>query len=181
VTCIVGIEHADGVTIGADSASSNGWIRTSRTDSKLFRLGEYLIGYTSSWRMGQLLRYQLDVAAPDTWDLDRWMATRFTDAVRATLKAGGFATAHEGAEKGGTFLVGVRGRLYSVFDDYQVGHAAECHDAVGSGGALALGSLHTTRSQPDPMARARAALEAAAYYSTTVAPPFTIETAVTER
>jgi len=176
MTCIVGVEHLGGVTIGCDSASSDGRFRHTRTDSKVFRLGAYLIGFTTSWRMGQLLRYQLDVGDPDTWDLDRWMATRFTDAVRATLKAGGFATSRDGAEHGGTFLVGVHGRLYTVFDDYQAGHAAEGHDAVGSGGALALGSLHTTRAAVDPLERCRAALEAAAYYSTTVAPPFTIET-----
>jgi ATP-dependent protease HslVU (ClpYQ) peptidase subunit len=176
MTCIVGVEHGTGVTIGADSASSDGRFMNLRSDSKVFRFGTYLIGFTSSWRMGQLLRYQLEVPTPDTWDVDRWMATRFTDAVRAALKAGGFATTRDGAEHGGTFLVGVCGRLYSVFDDYQVGHADEGHDAVGSGGALALGSLHTTRSGADPVARCRAALEAAAYYSTTVAPPFTIDT-----
>lgn len=177
MTCIVGIEHDGHVTVGVDSASSNGYTLNIRADSKLFRVGPYLFGFTSSWRMGQLLRYRLSIAEPDGWDVDRWMATTFIDAVRETLRAGGYATTKDGAEHGGTFLVGISGRLYTVDSDYQCGHAAEGYDAVGSGGAIALGSLHSTAElQLPPEERARRALAAAAHHTPTVAAPFALDT-----
>ena len=58
MTCIVGLVHADGVTIGADSAGCDGaWGIVTRADTKLFHNGPFLFGFTSSFRMGQLLRY----------------------------------------------------------------------------------------------------------------------------
>ena len=90
MTCIVGIVDAGRVLIAGDSAGSDGWHVDSRADSKVFTVGPYAMGFTTSFRMGQLLRYRLDVPGPDTWDVDRYMATTFVDAVRDCLKAGGF-------------------------------------------------------------------------------------------
>lgn len=175
MTCIVGVVEAGRVTIGGDSAGSNGWTVTGRADSKVFTVGPYLLGFTSSFRMGQLLRYRLDVPAPDTWDVDRWMATTFVDAVRATLKAGGWSTEHSGQEHGGSFLVGIGGRLYRIEGDYQAGVASRGYDAVGSGAEVALGALHATQGQPADR-RVTTALAAAAELTPFVRAPFTVET-----
>ena len=115
MTCIVGIEHDGGVIIGGDSAGLSGWSKTIRADQKVFTVGPYAMGFTTSFRMGQLLRYSLDVPAPDTWDIDKFIATTFIDAVRATLKAGGWAKTDGPQEQGGDFLVGVSGRLYAIY------------------------------------------------------------------
>jgi hypothetical protein len=45
--------------------------------------------------------------------------------------------------------------------------------AEGSGGAFAMGSLHTTRHQKNPKMRLKAALEASAEFTMSVSPPFT--------
>jgi hypothetical protein len=175
VTCIVGIEHDGGVVIGGDSAGLSGWSKTVRADEKVFTVGAYVMGFTSSFRMGQLLRYSLVVPAPDTWDVDRHMSTVFVDAVRATLKTGGFAKTSESQEEGGTFLVGVAGRLYAIYDNYQFARSAAGYQAVGCGADIALGSLHTTAElDMAPKLRAEAALEAAAALSGGVAGPFSI-------
>lgn len=181
MTCIVGIEHKDGVTIGVDSLSSDGLSKNVRANGKLFLNGACLFGFTSSWRMGQLLQYglRLDVGPPRGDELDGWMCTTFVDKVRATLKAGGFATMKDSAEAGGTFMVGLRGRLYTVYDDYQVSRSAEGYDAVGSGARVALGALHATAALGgvlDPWQRCNAALEAAAQHTTSVGGPFHIDT-----
>lgn len=178
MTCIVGIEHEGGVTIGADSASSNGYSIDVNANRKLFRTGEFLVGFTSSWRMGQLLQYAMHPPSLDTWDVDRFMATTFVDRVRDTLKAGGFATLEKSAESGGTFLVGVAGRLYSVYDDYQVAHTTRGYAATGSGQAFAMGCLYQTRAYPAHTVeqRCRAALSAAAELNPHVRPPFHIDT-----
>jgi hypothetical protein len=133
------------------------------------------MGFTTSYRMGQLLRYSLDVGEPDTWDVDRFMATTFIDAVRECLTRGGYARTEDGQEQGGQFLVGIHGRLYVVDSDYQIGHTISGYAAVGSGYLVALGSLHSTaKSSATSHERAVMALEAAAELTEGVRPPFTV-------
>lgn len=59
MTCIVGITDGRTVTVGGDSAGSDGWHVAVLSDSKVFQVGPYLMGFTTSYRMGQLLRYSL--------------------------------------------------------------------------------------------------------------------------
>jgi ATP-dependent protease HslVU (ClpYQ) peptidase subunit len=174
MTCIVGVAHKGGVTIGGDSAGVGGLSLTVRKDPKVFRNGPCLIGFTSSFRMGQLLRFRLKVPDhPKGLPAYDWMATTFVDAVRDCLKAGGFAKKDNEAETGGVFLVGYRGRLYFVGDDYQVGVAAGGVDAVGCGWEIARGALYATRGQ-EPKSRVLTALRAAEAYSAGVRGPFVV-------
>lgn len=176
VTCIVGVQAGDAVVMGGDSAAVGGYVRTHRADPKVFDNGGYLVGFTSSFRMGQILRFA-DLPDPElrTGDrLDQFMMTVFVDAVRSSLADAGYATKDKDREAGGTFLVGVHGRLYRVGDDYQVGWSRDGYEAVGAGWELAYGALFATRRSTSPEARARRALEAAAHHSTVVHPPFTI-------
>jgi len=173
VTCIVGLEHGGRVYIGGDSAGVSGYDIVTRTDSKVFHVGPFVMGFTSSFRMGQLLRYTLTVTAPEG-DPERFMATTFIDAVRECLKTGGWLSKTSEREEGGTFLVGVTGRLYAVHGDFQVASSSDGYAAVGSGNGLALGSLHTTRGR-GARYRVNAALEAAAHHNAGVSAPFVIE------
>jgi ATP-dependent protease HslVU (ClpYQ) peptidase subunit len=175
VTCIVGVQHQGRVLIGGDSAGVAGYSINARADSKVFRVGDYVMGFTTSFRMGQLLRYSLHMPEPDSWDVDRFMATRFVDKVRTALRDGGFMRITNAEEEGGTFLVGIRGHLYAVHDDFQIARTLNGYAAVGCGQDLALGSLHTTRNLSDARARVTKALEAAAHHSAGVAGPFVIE------
>lgn len=174
MTCIVGIEHNGKVLIGGDSAGVAGYSLTIRADEKVFTTCDtFAFGFTSSFRMGQLLRYKLQPPPfAEGLDLDQFMATSFIDSVRKVLFDGGFIETHDGAIRGGTFLVGVRGRLYCVGGDFQVGRSAAGYDSVGCGFELALGALHATAAVKSARRRAEAALEAAAQFSAGVAGPF---------
>lgn len=57
MTCIVGLVDGDRVILGGDSAGIAGWHLQLRADEKVFRNGPYAIGFTTSFRMGQILRY----------------------------------------------------------------------------------------------------------------------------
>ncbi len=176
MTCIVGIVENEKVTIGCDSAGVDGLSLTVRDDKKIFRNGEFLIGFTSSFRMGQLLQYKLDPPKhhPDD-DTFKYMVTEFIEAVRTCLKDGGFAEKEKEAEAGGTFLVGYKNRLFKIQGDYQVGESSHKFDACGCGEELALGSLVTSKDQ-SPEKRIKEALKAAETFSAGVAAPFHIET-----
>lgn len=173
MTAIAGLVHGKRVYIGGDSAGVAGWSLTVRADSKVFVNGPYAMGFTSSFRMGQLLRYSFKAPAPKG-ELSKFMATKFVDAVRETLKSGGWLKKDADRDEGGTFLVGVSGRLFMIADDFQVGEAVDGFAAVGCGHELALGALHATADlELPPKKRLRLALQAAERYSAGVRGPFT--------
>lgn len=172
MTCIAGVVHEGSVVIGGDSAGVGGTDITLRRDPKVFTNGELVIGFTWSFRMGQLLHHKLKPPPlADGADLYRYMVTDFVDSVREALKTGGFARAVNERESAGTFLVGVRGRLFKVESDYQVGESLDGYDACGCGEGYALGVLHITSRIP-PFQRLALALRAAAHHSSGVSAPF---------
>lgn len=173
MTAVVGIAQGGHVWIGADAAGTAGWSQTIRSDVKVFRNGPMVMGFTTSYRMGQLLRYALEVPKRHSdIPVDTYMVTTFIDAVRACLKAGGYAARKDETEIGGCFLVGFEGRLFMIGSDYQVGESAHGYDATGCGDELALGSLFTSKGTPKE--RIIWALTAAEEFSAGVRGPFTI-------
>lgn len=189
MTAVAGLVSEGRVHIGGDSAAIGGDSITIRTDPKVFTHPQvqpgrpeqpdfWVFGYTTSYRMGQILQHAFTPPdLPDGEDLHRFMCTTFVDAMRETFKHAGWARDDSGVEETGTFLVGVKGRLFVIDEDYQVGEPADSYAAVGCGDDLALGSLHTTRHlNMTPRQRLRAALSAAAHHSTGVAPPFVYAT-----
>lgn len=176
MTCIVGLIKNGKVYIGGDSAGSDGWNVTVRKDTKVFKNSDFLIGYTSSFRMGQLLRFKFKPPKyhKEDKDLYEYMCTDFIDEVRSCLKTGGYAINDKGEEKGGFFLVGAHGRLFTIEDDYQVSESILPFEAVGCGDKYAKGSLISTKDWADPLERINTALTAASEFSAHVRPPFNI-------
>ena len=174
MTCIAGLVHDGAVWLGGDSAGCSSWDLTVRADPKVFVSGSYVMGFTTSFRMGQLLRYAFTPPEPDyVHDLHRFMCTAFTDSLRQCLKDGGWAEKDKDREAGGVFLVGTHGRLFSVEADYQVAEAADPFMAVGCGADAALGALHATAGRGmKPDKRLEAALAAAERFSNGVRGPY---------
>jgi hypothetical protein len=82
MTCIVGLEHQGKVYIGADSAGVQGYNVTCRSDEKVFQNKDFILGFTSSFRMGQLLRYSFNPPTqPANKDDMHYLATDFITAV----------------------------------------------------------------------------------------------------
>lgn len=171
MTCIVGLVDGGVVHMGADSAGVGGWGLTPRVDPKVFRTGPYVIGFTTSYRMGQILRYHVDLPVPRPGvDLMRHMVVDFVGAVRDGFNAQGFAKHDSKQEQGGQFLVGIHGRLFLIDSDYQVGESSAGFDTVGCGHAYALGAMGVTRG--DPRRRVLRALRVAERFSAGVRGPF---------
>lgn len=178
MTCVVGLVDNGKVWIGADSLSADGYSMTIRRDPKVFRNGQMLFGFTSSWRMGQLLRFSLAIPAPSKGqDVDAYMATTFVNAVRECLRTGGYARKKDEVESAGTFLVGYEGRLMRVESDYQVGENVDPFDACGAGQDVALGAFYATAGlrRMTPRRRLLVALKAAQRFSAAVREPFLIK------
>ena len=174
MTCIVGLVNKGKVFIGADSLAASGTAKTIRSDQKVFINGDMVMGFTSSFRMGQLLQYVLKLPMIHSdQDVFEYMVVEFIEAVRTTLKEGGYTRIRDNEESGGTFLVGFKGRLFEIDDDFQVGESPIGYAAAGCGADIALGSLFTSNDTDiSPKDRIHTALEAASSFSTSVAPPF---------
>lgn len=182
MTCIVGMVNKTShlVTISGDSVGvDDGFGAQSRADQKVFVNAGFAFGFTSSYRMGQLLRYKFVPPARKVGqDLMEYMVVSFVDEIRSVLRAGGFLREEHNVETGGAFLVGHEGRLFRIETDFQVAEPRLCYDAVGCGTQLALGSIWTSinghvglrrESVPDIL---ETALKAATEFSGGVRPPY---------
>jgi len=176
MTCIVGLLDNGTIYMGGDSAGVNcNFMLQTRKDEKVFINKEFIFGFTSSFRMGQLLRYSL--VPPKRYvetDVYSFMVNDFINSVRKCLKDGGYAQKDKEEESGGTFLVGYQGRLFEIQSDYQVAEVFENYASCGCGFDLALGSLYSTEGQK-PEDRVRIALEAAVKFNAGVRAPFNIK------
>lgn len=181
MTCIVGwIEESKGkrdVWIGGDSAGVGGLSLRIRKDTKVFRNGDMLFGYTSSFRMGQLLRYSLNIPEQSKSKSDyEYMCTDFIDAVVSLFEKKKYSKINNNEITGGTFLVGYKGNLYCIEDDFQIGIPALNFEAVGCGSTIAMGAMHALRKlKYQPKLRIKKAIDAAAEFSAGVQGPYVIK------
>jgi ATP-dependent protease HslVU (ClpYQ) peptidase subunit len=172
MTAIVGVAKEGKVYLGGDTRGSNGWTGSQYSLPKVFTNGVCVMGYTSDYRMGQLLQYSFSPPKRHKEeDLMKYMITDFVEGIRTTLKSGGYASVESNVEKGGFFLVGIEGRLFRIESNYAVLEPARQFDAVGCGEDFALGCLYNNLDK-DPKVRLKEALETAAEFSIGVSAPF---------
>jgi ATP-dependent protease HslVU (ClpYQ) peptidase subunit len=176
MTCIVGIETDKAAYIGGDSAGVAGMDITIRADTKVFRVGEMIIGYTSSFRMGQLLRYKLALP-PQKVDQDdfAYLCTDFVDAVIDTLEKNGYSKVKDNEKEGGSFIVAFNHKIYKIESDFQVGRAVNGYASVGCGAPFAMGAISALRTiTTNPEDLMQRALHAAEENSAGVVGPFVL-------
>ena len=175
MTCSAAIKHDGQVFIAGDSAGVAGYSLQLRRDSKVWEKDGFVYGFTSSFRMGQLLRFKFK---PPTHHAEiddyEYMVSDFVEGVRSCLKKGGYAQIKDSVEEGGTFIVGYKGEIYIIEDDYQVGMLRDDYIAVGCGHGYAKGAMYALQGcdEMGPVDKLRIALEAAERHSAGVRGPF---------
>lgn len=177
MTGIAGLVSGGQVWLAGDRAGvEQGHYLTILGQPKVFRRGNMVFGYTSSFAMGHALQHRMTI--PDLPDdtqveaLDRWVAIEFMDAVRETFRGSGFMKTENGRETGGQFLMGVRGELYAVDDDFHAHRTMAGMAACGSGVSVILGALFVSKGRPED--RLLGALAAAQEFTTSVRAPFDV-------
>ena len=181
MTCIVAIAQNGVVYMASDHAASDdktGWI-LARKEPKVFKVGQYGVAFTDSFRMGQILQYMWTppkyTPTKTNSGLDKLMRTKFIDSVKTAFKDNGYGSVGSASEEdtGGIFIVGVEGRIFTIDEDFHVGENIVNYMAEGSGGMVALGALYATKNQKNPRLRLKAALEAATEFNMSVSAPYT--------
>jgi len=178
MTCIVGfIDKNKKLWMGADSCGATSSMKVRRKDTKLFRNKEFLIGYTSSFRMGQLLRFKWNPPEQKQSKKDyEYMCTCVIDSIRKCLKDNGYSKIKENEESIGTFLIGYKNRLYRIEDDLQIEESIYNFNSCGSGTYFATGALEIlSKTKESPKSIIRKALEVAKKFNPFVDKPFVIK------
>lgn len=174
MTCIVGIKSQNGLWIGGDSAVSSDNLVQTIADPKVWKKGQFIIGFAGSLRVGQIIKYKMKIPPINDRKPTEYMVCSFIDAMRKCLKAAGAAREDKKEEEQeNQFLIGFRGRLFEIDEAYGVCEINDEFIAIGSGTEYALGSLYTTKGK-QPEKRIWEALEASAYFCEGVRPPFHI-------
>jgi hypothetical protein len=163
--------------MGGDSA------RTARSSGdrtiggpKVFCRDGLLFGSGGEPRIAHMLRYVFDLPATGRGqDIEQYLVRDLGVRLHAFLKdqAQDLLPDLDDEHERWLLLVGVGGRLFRVCSHLSVSESATGYAAIGSGGALAMGSLASTEGQP-PRRRVELALRAAERHNGFVAPPFTI-------
>lgn len=148
MTCIVAIKDPitkslliAGDSIGVDSESMS---KVERLDGKVFRKQDMLFGFTTSFRMGQILQYQFDLPEYHSdGDAHQYMVRKFIPCLLDQFEADRYLKYVDSVASGGDFIVAFDGNIFVVESDFQVGHVKDFHYSIGCGGEYALGSMHT--------------------------------------
>jgi ATP-dependent protease HslVU (ClpYQ) peptidase subunit len=177
MTCIVAIAQGGKVHMGCDSAAydSDSTTHFIKTGPKIFTIDDYIIGYSNSFRAGQILQYDFMPPIPDPKNLMRTMVTDFISAIHNSYERNRFSVDEEKGEFA-DLIVGVHGKIFTIESDFQVQEYTDNYAAIGSGYSFALGSLYSSKGLKNPHSRIAKSLEAAAKYTGSVKPPFHYET-----
>lgn len=184
MSCVVGIRQDRTIYMGGDGRlSSSSSMTAVAYPPKVVTYGQFIIGMAGAGRFTDLV-YSAFRPPRDPMETDdyTYMVCNFIPALRRTLEEGGvdLDLAHDDGDmfqrpEPGELLVGWRGVIYMVGDDFSVNVAAESYAAIGSGDDAALGALYATQGWKRQEKRVLTALEAAARYVPSVGPPFTVE------
>lgn len=177
MTCIVGLKHKGKVYIGGDSLGSDSdFNKVVRADEKVFAKGEMIFGFTTSYRMGQILKYAMSIPTrPEGIDDMEFLVAHFIPTLINAYEEGRYSNSDKGRLTGGTFLLAYRKELYKIEDDFQVGKPVDDYEACGCGHAYAKGSLFATKYiKMEPKERLLTSLHAATRHSAGVDGPYKI-------
>ena len=180
MTCIIGLEHNGRVYMGCDSAATTGYHLVSTTSPKVFKNCRLLIGYSWSFRMGQILQFARNYPDIDKFlDNYEFLVSSFIPFVRGIMKDAGFLKIENNQEESGQFMIGIRGQLFGIDSDFSVLRNNFGYDSIGSGKEYALGAmkmlLYSGKINEDPILSIGLALETSAYFCNSVRGPFVFE------
>ena len=177
MTCIVALEHEGVLWMGGDSAAFREDEISCRADPKVFQYGEFLFGFSGSFRVGQLLRYGFQPPKQSGKSDMGYMVIDFVDALRTFLdQKGTHLKEGSGDSHDSEIVVGFRRKIYVIEPDFNVSMPLEKYVASGSGSAYALGALSVLEEIGimHPSSKIETALKVSAQHCPSVRAPFTI-------
>jgi len=152
MTIIVGFTKNNKVYIGGDKLASDSYFKEEIKSSKVFKNKHLLIGFTTSFRFGDILEYSFEPPSDrKSYMSDKhYIVDSLIPAIRKTLEHNKYCDSDSTSESG-TALIGYNGNLYKLQDDWSIIQNSTNIMAIGSGAEYALGALevlHKTEKSP---------------------------------
>lgn len=177
MTIVAAVEKNSKVYFGCDSIFGTDDLKDKFADSKFVKFPDLIIGFSGYLRAFQVVKRQLKIRK-DIKKTDDWFHINFISSMKDVLRKNGVLVVENEQEKlpsNCNFLIGFKGKIYEMDDDFSMFRSARGFACIGSGSNVALGSLWTTRDLASPQARLRLALEASVELVPSCAPPFFYE------
>jgi hypothetical protein len=130
------------IIIGADSSAVDETIITPHIDPKVFKKGEFGIGYCHSFRLGQIIEFWFDPPPiPEGEDnIIKYMVKDFIPELKGVLADNDYPN-HDDEKTDWAIIVGVRGHLFTIESDWHVGYDDVSFAAIGAGSSYAIGAM----------------------------------------
>ena len=176
MTCIVAVAKDEHVWMAGDLMGSNGFTKKIYSDTKVFVNGDFIIGYCGSFRMGQILQYNWEQPPRIEGLTDRqYLQTDVIESMRNCLAQFGVGEFREGEHQGGNFLIGYRGGIYEMQNNFSI-LKNDDFAAIGSGTYHAEATLKVLTENPDfdPAYVLQKAIEVAGEFTTSVSKECTV-------
>lgn len=175
MTAIVAIRNGKGVMMASDSCAGRYYQAQSVVAPKVKMVGEFLIGYAGSFRVGQIMHSAFSATKfNEKNDLEWHLVNVFVPEFMESLeKNGAVSKSDEVWSMEAEVLVAHGRRIFGIYGDFGVLEYDDEFAAVGCGEDWARGALFALRDQKIPAKqKLTLALEAATKYSGYVKPPF---------
>lgn len=178
MTCIAAFIDDGNIYMGGDSVGvndSHDYIIVSRP--KVFIRGDMIFGFTTSFRLGQILESSFEIPEKPKGksDID-YLQSDFVDALVKCLEEKKYSRISDNVAMGGTFVLGYNKKLYKIEDDFCVLSSNLQYCTCGCGEPFADAAFNISLKlapDMDPISRIEMALQCASDH-TAVRPPFHI-------
>lgn len=155
MTCILAKIQDGKVHMLGDKMGSNGHTKSVYPlINKVFKVDDFVIGYTSSFRMGQILQYSWNPPSKMEKDSDdTYLFKHVITSIKIAFDNNCYGKKDKVEFEGGTFLLGWHGRLFEMQNNLSLLEYDKTA-AVGCGQYFAQASMNTLTAlgafQDDP-------------------------------
>ncbi|GGL15775.1 hypothetical protein [Deinococcus radiotolerans] len=175
MTLIAAVIEDGKVHMLGDTFTGFNHVKGRDTREKVWQAGDKVLGGAGNVRSILAFRYGFEFPlVPEGQSDDAYMRFTFPAALREFLKEHVHVAITNDSEDGNlALLIGWRGRIWCMADDFSITEEVCGWNAIGSGCEVALGALWVTRDLPAGR-RLQAAGFAAEEYVSSVRGPFTV-------
>ena len=144
MTCILATISKGKVHMIGDMCGSNGFTHKNYTKNvKVFKNGDFLVGYTTCYRMGQILEYSWETPTKSLdYSDDVYLYKHVVNSLKTAFDTNSFGHKKGKSFSGGNFLLGWKGRILEVQDNLSI-LEHEYFASVGCGEYFANASMAT--------------------------------------
>lgn len=179
MTIIVGLECDDCTYIGGDAGATDPESLDSVivADSKVFFKDNILFGFSSSFRVGQLLKYSIKLPCNKKMSEMEYLVTVVADRIKNICTKKGIIGKTDDQEDfiDSNVLCAINGKLFQIESSLAIIKSKFPYAAIGSGAPYAVGALYALQDSPiPPEEKIRIALDTACMHNAACRGPYTI-------